>query len=187
MVKKQSPAELQETIQKLKAIIEDLEQQPTQKKIHGGVMGRRKIEQVWSALPTEPHLAMTITEASQKLGINESVVQRALYILLAEKRVVRNPREDGGKGRAPWEYYRLDIPSPEPIESKQPRFDMESLWAVIPESEGKAMTIRDLAIAMDGNPITVRQKIQMLEAAGKVIPVPSLNERNQSVTKYYRK
>jgi predicted ArsR family transcriptional regulator len=211
-----SPEELRETIQKLKEILQETsdrieaieeqlpgndQQEPSFRDIisqrismkyrqgpgRTSVMSRRKIEEVWDALPDKASFAKTTSEISRDLGMNESVAQRALYVLLSEGRAKRQQREGDKKGRPSWEYYRLNVPSPEPIDSAKIRFDMDAFFAAIPKSKEDAKSIRELARAIEGSPITVRQKIQQLEAAEKVVAQSASNERNQPVKKYYLK
>jgi predicted ArsR family transcriptional regulator len=211
-----SPEELRDTLQKLKEILQETndkieaieeqlpgkdQQEPSFREIisrgmfrkyrqgsgRSSVMSRKKIEEVWDVLSDRPGLAKTTSEISRDLGMNESVAQRALYVLLSEGRAKRQQREGDKKGRPSWEYYRLNVPSPEPVDSARIKFDMDAFIDAIPKSQDRAQSIRELARAVEGSPITVRQKIQQLEAAGRVVAQSASNERNQPVKKYYLK
>lgn len=180
-----------EEIKALKELILDLyrkieEVQPRKPPYRGGIISRHKVERVWEALPTNPGFAMTLQEIAdmEAVQLSPAVTQRALYILLTEGRATRKTRQ-GKVGKVAWEYYKLNIPSAEPITGDQKRFDLDALRTAIPQSEADAISIRDLANAINASPVTIRQKIKLLEAAGEVSSIAGFNENRQPVTKYY--
>lgn len=178
-------AEIKELLQKIAHKLDEKEERPEKKPYRGGVISRNKVEQVWEALPVNPAFAMTIQEIADFVRLTPPVVQRALYILLTEGRAERKSRA-GKVGKVSWEYYKLNIPSAESDEAEDRRFDIDLLRNAIPKTEAAAMSVREIANAIDSSPITIRQKIKVMEAAGEVKAVSGFNENRQPVTKYYR-
>jgi hypothetical protein len=179
----------------LEAFMEQLDEVTTDmlKELHkprsGGIISREKVEKVWGTLHSNPAFAATSREVAAMAGLPLSVTQSALYILITTgraERVVRDQSRVSRPGKPTYEYYRLDVPG---IEAEEERrlFDMPKLRTVIPTKKADALSIRDIANAMEAAPATVRGKIQQLEAAGEVASVKGLTKKNQPVTKYYRK
>jgi hypothetical protein len=189
-----SEEELRETVAEILRIVDRLERKIEEegRKPVTNIMSRERVESVWETLPLNPSRALTVTEVEDIMGqLPLPVVQRALYILMAEGRARRQPRypETGTRkkpGHPVWEYYRLDVPAAEPVTKRALPFDMEALRDAIPTNKADAKSILEISREMEGKQVTVRQKIMMLNAAGEVIGVPGKNERNQPVVKYYR-
>lgn len=153
--------------------------------IHGGVMSRRKIETVWDTLHTIRPLRVEEIEA--KTGLKKSVVQKALYVLLAEGRAIRAPVIMGKNvGRPIFEYTKINIPTVESIDDRQRRISEETIVNILPQEKESAVTVSELAKKLDASQNTVRTKLLIAEARGDVGAVRGLNEKNQEVAKYYR-
>jgi len=156
-----------------------------QRPIHGGVMGRRRIEDVWNALDTLKPLR--IDEIAEKLGIKGPVVQKALYILMAEGRAVRAPIiTNRNIGRPIYEYTKINIPTVESVDGTQHRITEEMVVSLLPRAKEDALTAFEIAEMLQISSNTARMKLAIAEARGDVIGIRSVNPRNQAVKKYYR-
>ena len=167
-------SELQEIVKKEKEVY------------RGGIMSRERIEMVWNLLAREKPI--TVEQIVGELGLKKPIVQKALYVLLAEGRATRTRVEqEVDVGRPIYQYCKMGSATAEPIKSEQPdRFDMENMLAHIPQNRKDALSIGEIAEQINGSVNTVRMKIAVALAAGVVEGVRSRNERNQEVMKYYR-
>ena len=153
---------------------------------HGGVISRKRVEEVWNALSRDE--ARKIDDIAEKTGIKRAAVQKALYILLAENRAVRARVEmERNIGRPVYEYRQAGMPSVElSCGEKIPKFDMHQLLEAVPVGRQQAMSILDIARKIGASPNTVRLKMMLAEAACDVTRTIGVNDKNQTLMKYYR-
>jgi hypothetical protein len=160
----------------LQKILEAVEKKP-KKQTGGCVTSREKVETVWSDLLKSA--GKTPADIAEATGLYKSTVQRALYILLAENRSRREKLDNS------WHYFQTGEPSVEPTGPKK-CFDIETLVEVVPFGRDNALTVLELSKLITANPGTIRSKLKILEASGRIRSVPSINRQHQPVTKYYR-
>jgi predicted Rossmann fold nucleotide-binding protein DprA/Smf involved in DNA uptake len=164
----------------LEKINEKLENWPNKRTQKGGcVMSRAKIEQIWNALSqTTPKTVAEITAAT---GISKNVLHHGLYILLAEGRAWRRPRE----GRL-YEYFQKGESSTEGLEPESNVFDINRLREAIPRGQDSAVTTSELIKAVNASSNTVRNKLKLLEVLGEIKKVQGRTDKGVPVWRFFR-